>query len=139
MRPLRLLTFAVLVAVPVVAAGCSGCHHPSAPVVIDAGPVSTDPPEAAQIQPMEAGDEGDAAEVEAGKRSVNPVPNNKLLACCNALRAEAKKLGTNSVEGAQMMVAAGQCDQAVKGNAPELAGLFAALRSKNVPECRSLP
>jgi hypothetical protein len=138
MRPLRLLSFAVLAAVPVVAAGCSGCHHPLAPAV-DAGPVSTEAPEAAQIVPMDAADEGDAADAEAGKRAVNPVPNNKLQACCNALRADAKKLGTNSVEGAQLQGLAAECDQAVKGNAPEFAGLFAALRSKNVPECRALP
>ena len=133
----RLLLFFLVAGVPSAAAGCSGCHHPSAPVV-DAAPVSSEP-DVTQLQFLDAGDEGDAAaEAEAGRRSVNPVPPNKLTACCNALRAEAKKLG-NSPEAFQLNTLAGQCDQAVKGNAPELAGLFAILKSKNVPECKALP
>jgi hypothetical protein len=134
----RRLLFAALALAPLAGAGCSGCHRPTAPVV-DAGPVASDQPDVqTQLVFMEAGDDA-PAEAEAGKRSVNPVPPNKLEACCNALRADAKKLGTNSVEGGQLLIAAGQCDQAVKGNAPEFAQLMAMLRSKNVPECRALP
>jgi hypothetical protein len=135
----RLLLFLLLAGVPSAAAGCSGCHHASAPVV-DAAPVPSDTaPDVTVLQVIDSGDQSDGAAEAASKHGVNPVPPNKVMACCNALRAEAKKLGTNSVEGAQLMGFASQCDQAAKGNAPEFAGLFAILKSKNVPECKALP
>ncbi len=133
----RRLLFLLVAVLPSAAAGCSGCHHPSAPVA-DAAPVTSEQPDVTQLQFLDAGDEGDAADAEAGRRGVNPVPPSKLAACCNALRAEAKKLG-NSPEAFQLNGLAQQCDQAVKGNAPEFAGLFAILKSRNVPECKALP
>ncbi len=61
----------------------------------------------------------------------------KLQACCNAMRAQAKALGS-SPEATQLLGAAATCDTFVKqvgpaGSAPELAVLRGLLKSVKLP------
>jgi hypothetical protein len=114
------------------------------PVVEDAGPPPPVPVPSAtvtELAPLATDDAGPDAEVDAGKKPyTGPTynPNQmKVKACCNALRAQAKQLGS-SPEGFQMMSMATTCDTLAtqigpQGNAPELAQLRQILKSVNLP------
>lgn len=134
----RTLVFVALtLGLPVLLVGCPK----KPPPVVDAGPPPPASTTITELAPIEdAGDEADAADGDGGRHysGGGGGPNAKVLACCNALAAQAKKLG-NSPEGFQLNALAQQCTVAAKGNAPEFAGLFAAIRSKNVPGCQGLP
>jgi hypothetical protein len=137
---LRRLTLfvALTLGCPALLVGC-----PKKPVPVqDAGapppPSSTTVTELAPLD--DGGDEADAPDGDGGKHwggGGGGGPNAKVLQCCNALAAQAKKLG-NSPEAFQLNALAQQCTVAAKGNAPEFAGLFAAIRSKNVPGCQGI-
>jgi len=86
-------------------------------------------------------DAGDAAaEAAAPKKWVGPVvpPNQaKIEACCVAMRAQAKQLGS-SPEAFQINAAAAQCDVFAKqvgpqGTAPEFAQIRQILKSVKLP------
>ena len=120
-----------------------GCPKKQPPVV-DAG--EPPPPPAAssvtELAPLtdDGGDDGGDAAPEAGKKWTGPGvnPNQaKIMACCNAMRAEARKLGP-SPEAFQLTAASQQCDVFAKqvgpaGNAPELNQLRQVLRSVKLP------
>jgi hypothetical protein len=81
----------------------------------------------------------DASDAAAKRWAGPPVnPNQqKLQACCNAMRAQAKALGS-SPEANQLIGAAATCDTFVKqvgpaGSAPELAALRGLLKSVKLP------
>ncbi len=138
--PLRrtLVFVALTLGLPVLLVGCPK----KPPPVVDAGPPPPASTTVTELAPIEdAGEEMDAPDGDGAKHyggGGGGGPNAKVLQCCNALAAQAKKLG-NSPEAFQLNALAQQCTVAAKGNAPEFAGLFAAIRSKNVPGCQSLP
>jgi hypothetical protein len=90
----------------------------------------------------DAGDDADAADSEASaprKWTGTGFNTNqtKIRACCNAMRAQAKAMGS-SPEGFQLNTLATQCDLFVsqvgpEGTAPELTQLRQLLRSVNLP------
>jgi hypothetical protein len=136
----RTLAFVALtLGLPVVLVGCPKKPPPVADAAPPPPPASTT---VTDLAPMDdGGDEADAPDGDGGKHwggGGGGGPNAKVLQCCNALAAQAKKLG-NSPEAFQLNALAQQCTVAAKGNAPEFAGLFAAIRSKNVPGCQALP
>jgi hypothetical protein len=130
--------FALALAFP-----CSllGCPKKEAPVV-DAGvaPAVADTPDVVVLQALteDAGDEGEAEA--AAKHWTGPPTNpnqQKIQACCNAMRAQAKQIG-NSPEAFQINALAVQCDTLAKqvgpaGNAPEFNQLRAVLKSIKLP------
>ncbi|MGH7269879.1 MAG: hypothetical protein ACREJ3_05560 [Polyangiaceae bacterium] len=120
-----------------------GCPK-KAPPVVDAGP----PPEASsapsvtELAPL--GDDGGAdADAAVVKKAIgHGVSYNanqlKIKQCCNAMRAQAKQVGTTSPEGFQINAIAGQCDMFAAqvgpaGNAPELNQLRQILKSVKLP------
>ncbi|HEY8042092.1 MAG TPA: hypothetical protein VIF15_19950 [Polyangiaceae bacterium] len=131
-----LLFLAMTVGMPVLVMGC-----PKKPVPVEDAAPPPEPPEAAVLAPLtdDGGDDGEA-EAEAGKKWTGPGVNpnqQKISACCNAMRAQAKTLGA-SPEAFQLQAAAAQCDVFAKqvgpgGNAPELAQLRAMLKSVKLP------
>lgn len=136
-RAAVLVTFAL--AFPVFVLGCPKKQPP----VVDAG--EPPPPPAAssvtELAPLiEDAGEDVADVVEAGKKWTGPGVNAnqaKIMACCGAMRAEARKLGA-SPEAFQLTAAAQQCDVFARqvgpaGNAPELNQLRQVLRSVKLP------
>jgi hypothetical protein len=137
-RAAVLFTFAL--AFPVFMLGCPKKQPP----VVDAG--EPPPPPAAssvtELAPLieDAGEEAEAAP-EAGKKWTGPGVNQnqaRIMACCNAMRAEARKLGPGSPEAFQLQAASQQCDVFARqvgpaGNAPELNQLRQVLRSVKLP------
>ena len=121
-----------------------GCPKKPAPVV-DAGEPPPPPASSSvtELAPLTEDDAGDAAaEAEAGpKKWTGPGmnPNQARIAmCCNAMRAEARKLGPTAPEAFQLNAVAGQCDVFARqvgpgGNAPELNQLRQILRSVKLP------
>jgi hypothetical protein len=137
----RTLTFLAFTAfVPVLVMGCPKKE----PVVEDAGapPPPTSAPTVTELAPLvdDAGPDADA-EPEAGKKasggpSYNP-NQMKIKACCNAMRAQAKTMGS-SPEAFQINAMAAQCDMFAtqvgpQGNAPELNQLRQVLKSLTLP------
>jgi hypothetical protein len=132
--------FTFALAFPVFVTGCPKKQPP----VVDAG--EAPPPPAAtsvtELAPLtdDGGDDGGDAAAEAGKKWTGPAVNAnqaKIMACCSAMRAEARKLGA-SPEAFQLTAAAQQCDVFAKqvgpaGNAPELNQLRQVLRSVKLP------
>jgi hypothetical protein len=98
-------------------------------------------PAVTELAPLtdDAGDDAGASDA-AAKRWVGPAvkPNQqKLQACCNAMRAQAKAMGS-SPEATQLLGAAATCDTFVKqvgpaGSAPELAAIRGLLKSVKLP------
>jgi hypothetical protein len=138
-RAIAFFTFAL--AFPVFVLGCPKKQPP----VVDAGEPPT-PPAATSVTELapltdDAGDDGGDAAAEAGKKWTGPAVNAnqaKIMACCNAMRGEARKLGPSSPEGFQLNAVAQQCDVFAKqvgpaGNAPELNQLRQVLRSVKLP------
>jgi hypothetical protein len=103
-------------------------------------PPPPDTPDVTELAPLteDAGEDADAAE--AGKKWSGPGYNSnqlKIKACCNAMRAQAKQMGS-SPEAFQINAVAAQCDVFAaqvgpQGTAPELAQLRAILKSVKLP------
>jgi hypothetical protein len=136
----RTLTFVAFTAfVPVLVMGCPKKE----PVVEDAGaPPPVSAPTVTELAPLtdDGGPDADAAP-EAGKKFGGGPGLNanqlKIKACCNAMRAQAKAMGS-SPEAFQINALAAQCDMfAVQvgpaGNAPELNQLRQILKSIQLP------
>jgi hypothetical protein len=129
--------FALALAFPAILMGCPKKQ----PAVEDAGapPPVADTPDVTVLQALTE-DAGDEAEAEAGKKWTGPAvnPNQlKIQACCSAMRAQAKQLGS-SPEAFQIQGLAAQCDMFAKqvgpaGNAPEFNQLRAILKSVKLP------
>lgn len=124
---------------PLALVGCPKKPPPQQEIAPPPPPAST--PSVTELAPLgdDAGNDADAAE--AGRKwsggGGGGGQNAKVLACCAAMRSQAKKLGT-SPEANQLIQLASTCEQAAKGNAPEFAWVLAAIRSKNVPGCQGL-
>lgn len=132
--------FTFAIAFPVFVTGCPKKQ----PAVVDAGEPtppasSTGVTELAPLTEDDAG-AGDGAPEAGPKKWTGPGMNTnqtRIAMCCNAMRAEAKKLGA-SPEAFQMTAVAAQCDVFAKqvgpaGNAPELNQLRQMLRSVKLP------
>jgi hypothetical protein len=136
----RLVFLAFSTFLPVLVLGCPKKE----PAVEDAGappppPAST--PTVTELAPLsdDGGPDADAAP-EAGKKPSGGGYNAnqlKIKECCNAMRAQAKALGS-SPEGFQINALAAQCDMFATqvgpaGNAPELNQLRQILKSVKLP------
>ena len=137
-RTLAFLAFTAFV--PVLVMGCPKKE----PAVEDAGaPPPTSAPTVTELAPLsdDGGPDADA-EPEAGKKRSGGGPGFnanqlKIKACCNAMRAQAKQMGS-SPEGFQINALAAQCDMFAAqvgpaGNAPELNQLRQILKSITLP------
>jgi hypothetical protein len=135
----RTLLIAIAISTP---AAVSGCQKKEPPPAVDSGPppVVSVAPTVTELAPL-ADDAGDAdASDAAAKHWVGPAVNpnqQKLQACCNAMRAQAKAMGS-SPEANQLIGAAATCDTFVKqvgpaGSAPELAVIRGLLKSVKLP------
>jgi hypothetical protein len=139
----RTLTFLAFTAfVPVVVMGCPKKES----AVEDAGPtpVATSAPTVTELAPLSDDGGPDAADAahEAGKKPSGGgggynANQTKIRACCNAMRAQAKQLGS-SPEAFQINALAAQCDLFATqvgpaGNAPELNQLRQILKSVTLP------
>jgi hypothetical protein len=133
--------FTFALAFPVFVMGCPKKQ----PAVVDAGEPPPPPASSSvtELAPLTEDDAGDAAaEAEAGPKKWTGGPGYnpnqaRIAMCCNAMRAEARKLGA-SPEAFQLTAAAGQCDILARqvgpaGNAPELNQLRQVLRSVRLP------
>src|SRR5579859_5805683 len=110
-----------------------GCPKKPEPVVEDAAPspAASSAPTVTELAPI-VDDGGDDGEAEAAAPRKAPggwgynANQTKIKECCNAMRAQAKQLGTSSPEGFQINALAAQCDVFAtqvgpQGTAPELA------------------
>jgi hypothetical protein len=128
---------AVVVSVP---AALMGCPKKAPPAVEDAGappPAST--PEVTELAPLTE-EAGVDAEAGAPKKWTGPGMNGnqlKIKACCNAMRAQAKQMGS-SPEAFQVTSVAAMCDSLAaqvgpQGNAPEFNQVREMLKSVKLP------
>ncbi len=136
----RTLTFLAFTAfVPVLVMGCPKKE----PVVEDAAPPTpATVPTVTELAPLTDDGGPDAADAapEVHKKPSGPGLNAnqmKIKACCNAMRAQAKAMGS-SPEGFQINALAAQCDTFATqvgpaGNAPELNQLRQILKSLTLP------
>jgi hypothetical protein len=121
-----------------------GCPKKPEPVVEDAAPAPPPPsaPTVTELAPIvdDGGDDGEA-EAAAPKKSTGGSGYNanqtKIKECCNAMRAQAKQMGS-SPEAFQVSAFAAQCDVFATqvgpmGTAPELAQLRQMLKSIKLP------
>ncbi len=125
---------------PMLVMGCTKKEQPASIQEAEAPPPA-DTPDVTELAPLteDAGEAADAAD--AGKKWVGPAynPNQlKIKQCCNAMRANAKAMGTNSPEAYQINALAAQCDSFAtqvgpQGNAPELNQLRQMLKSIKLP------
>jgi hypothetical protein len=137
-RPRALLV--LLAGLPLLMLGCPKKTPPM--VVEEAGP----PPPASvptmtELAPLveEAG-VGDAAPEAAPKKYTGPAVNqnqSRIAQCCNAMRTQAKTMGS-SPEAFQLNAGAAYCDNVAKqvgpaGSAPEFAQIRAMLKSVKLP------
>ena len=122
-----------------------GCPKKPEPAVEDAAPPVSAPPSAPTVTELVpiTDDGGNDAEAEAAapKKWTGGTPYNanqtKIKECCNAMRAQAKQMGS-SPEAFQVNAFAAQCDVFAtqvgpQGTAPELAQLRQLLRSIKLP------
>jgi hypothetical protein len=122
-----------------------GCPKKETPAVEEAGPppAPAPTPSVTELAPLveDAGPDAADAAADAGKKYATGPSYNanqmKVRACCNALHAQAKQLGT-APEAAQVNMAAATCDtlvvqMGVTGTAPELAGLRQILKTVALP------
>jgi hypothetical protein len=121
-----------------------GCPKKPQPAVEDAGaappPAST--PEVAELAPLtdDGGADADAAPPKkwtGGGGGGSTANQLKVKACCNAMREQAKKMGS-SPEAFQVTALAAQCDGVAvqigsQGNAPEFNQLRQILKSIKLP------
>ncbi|MGH7437313.1 MAG: hypothetical protein ACRENE_16675 [Polyangiaceae bacterium] len=138
----RMLTFVAVVAlVPVGLTTLTGCPKKEAPPppVPEAAPPPASTPEVTELAPL--ADEGGAdAEAGAPKKWTGPgmsANQVKIKACCNAMRTQAKAMGS-SPEAFQVNSAATMCDTmaaqvGASGTAPEFAQIRAVLKSIQLP------
>jgi hypothetical protein len=133
-----LFTLVFTGALPILLVGCPKKPPPPPPDVPDTAPAEVDSGPTV-ITPLDEEDAGDAAEAEAPKKKYGPAPNANAAAikqCCNAMRAQAKSLGT-SPEANQVLSVAQLCDTfavaATSGNAPEFAMVRNALKGHQLP------
>lgn len=137
----RTLAFvAVVVSVPAVLAGCPKKEEaPPPPEAAPPPPAST--PEVTDLAPLvdEAGAEAEAAAPKKYAGGGGGMSGNqlKIKACCNAMRAQAKAMGS-SPEAYQVNAAAAMCDNVAvqvgaSGSAPEFAAVRAMLKSITLP------
>jgi len=120
-----------------------GCPKKQAEVVDAEPPPPATTPTVTELAPLtdDGGPDADAAEAGPKKWSGGGYNSNqmKIKECCNAMRAQAKAMGTGSPEAFQVNAMAAQCDVLVtqvgsQGNAPEFAQLRAILKSIKLPE-----
>jgi hypothetical protein len=139
----RSLTFVAVVAlVPVgltMLTGCPKKEAPPPPVPEAAPPPPASTPEVTELAPLS--DEGGVdAEAGAPKKWTGPgmsANQLKIKACCNAMRTQAKAMGS-SPEAFQVQSAATMCDTmaaqvGASGTAPEFAQIRAVLKSIQLP------
>jgi hypothetical protein len=128
--------FALAIAFPTALLGCPKKQPP----VEDAGapPPVADTPDVTVLQALteDAGEEEAAPAKKWTGPAVNP-NQLKIQACCNAMRAQAKQLGSSPESGTIVALAA-QCDVIAKqvgpaGNAPEFNQLRQMLKSVKLP------
>lgn len=145
----RTVLAALIATTPVLLLGCPKKENPV--VVIDSGPppavIDSAVTELKPLDELDAGDDADAAD--AARRPTGPgLTTSQLRAkqCCNALRSNAKALGT-SPEAAQLLQLATMCDTIAMnlgpnkgGNAPELEPIRQLLKGKATlpPLCSGL-
>lgn len=120
----------------------SACPKKDPPVIVDAAPPPP-PPEPdtgpVDLAPLEE-DAGVDADAEAGPKKFTGKYNPNLARmkqCCNALRAEAKRMGA-SPEAGMFMQAAATCDglaaqATASGTAPELSAVRGLLAGRQMP------
>jgi hypothetical protein len=138
------LALALASALPAIVVACKKDPPPPTPTEPAPEPAPT-PTETLVLAPLveDAGDDADAADAaDAAKRPTGPgMTTNQARArqCCNALRAEAKRMGA-SPEAAQLNGLAGMCDTFAMqlgptrgGEAPELAPLRQMLKGRTLP------
>ena len=141
-RPLTahraLITLAFTGVLPMILLGCPKKPPPPPPDLPDTAPAEVDSGPTV-ITPLDEEDAGDAAEAGAPKKRYGQAPNGNATAikqCCNAMRAQAKSLGT-SPEANQILSVALLCDTfavaATSGNAPEFAMVRNALKGHQLP------
>jgi hypothetical protein len=125
-----------------------GCPTKPAPAeVVEASPAATavpGPPDVTELAPLaDQGfpDAGGAQPQGPAKKWTGAPPSNanqlKIKQCCNALRTQAKQLGS-SPEGNQLVGIAGYCDAMAaqvgpQGTAPEFNQLRQMLQSVKLP------
>jgi hypothetical protein len=137
----RTLTFIAFTSfVPVLVMGCPKKE----PMVVDAeAPPPSSAPTVTELAPLTDDGGPDAADAapEAGKKASGGGGYNanqlKIKACCSAMRAQAKSMGS-SPEAFQINALAAQCDMFATqvgpaGNAPELNQLRQVLKSLTLP------
>ncbi|MEI7893671.1 MAG: hypothetical protein WCI05_11300 [Myxococcales bacterium] len=126
-----------------------GCPKKPPPATEEPPPPPPPPPATTMtLAPLEEDAGSDAAVDGAGdaRKWTGPGynPNQlKIMACCGAMRQRAAQLGPFSPEGAQLKVAAGQCDvlgrqAGPSGNAPEFAQLRGILGGVSLPAACNL-
>ena len=123
-----------------------GCPRKAPPAAEEAGP--TAPPPASTPEVLELGplvDEGGTEAPETGPKKYtggggggSNLNQQKIKACCGAMRSQAKTLGPASPEGFQLNALAAQCDVFAAqvgpaGNAPELNQIRQMLKSVKLP------
>jgi hypothetical protein len=130
--------FALALAFPAALLGC-----PKKPPPVEDAGAATAPAEVPDVTVLQAlvEDAGDEGEAEAAPKKWTGTPTNpnqqKIQACCTAMRGQAKQMG-NSPEAFQVNALATQCDMFAKqvgpaGNAPEFNQLRAILKSVKLP------
>jgi hypothetical protein len=144
-----LIGSSLLFGLPLVLLGCpkkapavDADAGPPQPVVVDAAPTELKP-----LDDLDAGADADANEAGPVKHGTGlTTSQTRVKQCCNAMRAQAKSLGT-SPEAAQLAALAVQCDALAlqvgpsKGpQAPELEPLRQLLKGKPTlpPLCNGL-
>ena len=131
------LALALCSVVPLLAA----CPKKETPTVDAAPPPAPPEEQPTNLVPMEedAGEVADA-DADAPVKKLGPAVNTnvaRLKQCCNALGAEAKRMGS-SPEAGMFTAAAAQCNTMAgqigpSGNAPELGAIRGLLAGRNVP------
>jgi hypothetical protein len=137
----RSFELALFVGLPILSLGCPKKPPPMA--VDDAGPPPpASAPTMTELAPLieEAGVEDAAPEAAAPKKYTGPAVSqnqSRIEQCCNAMRAQAKSMGS-SPEAFQLNAGAAYCDNVAKqvgpaGSAPEFAQIRAMLKSVKLP------
>jgi hypothetical protein len=138
----RMLAFmAVVAVVPVALTTLTGCpkKEPPPPPVPEAASPPASTPEVTELAPL-TDEAGSDAEAGAPKKWTGPgmsANQLKIKACCNAMRTQAKAMGS-SPEAFQVNSAAVMCDTVAaqvgaSGTAPEFAQIRAMLKSIQLP------
>ena len=134
---------AVVALVPVgltMLTGCPKKEAPPPPVPEAAPPPPASTPEVTELAPLS--DEGGAdAEAGAPKKWTGPgmsANQVKIKACCNAMRTQAKAMGSSARGLLEVNSAATMCDTmaaqvGASGTAPEFAQIRAVLKSIQLP------